>query len=87
MFYIFEAKSFNVSFKPITMEELSWNAQEAIKPGLVSALFKETLEEQEFKGKFHTIVFALLEGSAGPRRKVEEEGKLGAFYHHFGRFD
>ena len=58
-----------------------------LKPELVSALFKETLEEKEFKGKFHTMVFALLEGSAGPRRQVEEEGKLGAFYQQFGRFE
>ena len=57
-----------------------------LKPELVSTLFKETLEEKEFKGKFHTIVFALMEGSAGPRRKVEEEGKLSAFYQQFGRF-
>lgn len=58
-----------------------------LKPELVSVLFKETLEEQEFKGKFHTIVFALLEGSAGPRRKVEEDGKLSSFYQQFGRFE
>ncbi|MCR4964744.1 MAG: TIGR02452 family protein [Bacteroidales bacterium] len=56
-----------------------------LKPELVSAYFKETLEEVEFKGKFHTIAFALLEGPAGPRSKVEEEGKLGSFYKLFGR--
>lgn len=56
-----------------------------LQPELVSTLFKETLEETEFKGKFHTIAFALLEGSAGPRRKVEEEGKLASFYEQFGR--
>jgi len=56
-----------------------------LKPELVSALFNETLEEKEFKGKFHTVVFALMEGPAKPRKKVEEEGKLGAFYRHFGR--
>lgn len=56
-----------------------------LKPELVSALFKETLNEKEFKGKFHTIVFALLEGPAGPRRRVGEEGKLASFYEQFGR--
>jgi uncharacterized protein (TIGR02452 family) len=56
-----------------------------LQPELVSTLFKETLEETEFKGKFHTIAFALLEGSAGPRRKVEEEGNLASFYEQFGR--
>ena len=58
-----------------------------LKPELVSALFKKMLEEKEFKGKFHTIAFALLEGSAGPRRKVEEEGKLASFYQQFGRLE
>ena len=56
-----------------------------LQPELISTLFKETLEETEFKGKFHTIAFALLEGSAGPRRKVEEEGNLAPFYEQFGR--
>ena len=56
-----------------------------LQPELISTLFKETLEETEFKGKFHTIAFALLEGSAGPRRKVEEEGKLASFYQQFGK--
>ena len=56
-----------------------------LRPELVSALFKKILEEKEFKGKFHTIAFALLEGSAGPRRKVEEEGKLASFYQQFGK--
>ena len=58
-----------------------------LKPELVSALFKETLEEKEFKGKFHTIVFALMEGPAGKRKKVEEEGKLGSLYKAFGRWE
>ena len=58
-----------------------------LKPELVSALFKETLEETEFKGKFDTIVFALMEGPAGKRKKVEEEGKLGSFYEKFGKWE
>ena len=56
-----------------------------LRPELVAALFKETLEEKEFKGKFHTVAFALLEGPAGPRRRVEEEGKLASFYKLFGK--
>ena len=56
-----------------------------LKPELVSALFKKILEEKEFKGKFHTIVFAMLEGKAGPRKRVEEKGKLASFYEQFGR--
>lgn len=58
-----------------------------LKLELVSALFKEILDEKEFKGKFHTIVFALMEGPAGLRRRVEEEGKLGAFYEKFGKWE
>lgn len=56
-----------------------------LKPELVSALFKKILDEKEFKGKFHTIVFAMIEGNAGPRRKVEEEGRWASFYKLFGR--
>jgi len=58
-----------------------------LKPELVAALFKETLDEKEFNGKFHTVVFALLEGPARPRRKVEEEGGLASFYQLFGRLE
>ena len=56
-----------------------------LRPELVAALFKKILEEKEFKGKFHTVAFALLEGPAGPRRRVEEEGKLASFYELFGK--
>ena len=56
-----------------------------LKPELVSALFKKILDEKEFKGKFHTIVFAMIEGKAGPRRGVEENGRLASFYEQFGR--
>ena len=58
-----------------------------LKPELVSALFKKILEEKEFKGKFHTIAFALLEGPARPRRGVEENGRLASFYRAFGRWE
>jgi uncharacterized protein (TIGR02452 family) len=56
-----------------------------LKPELVADFFKQVLLEDEFHGKFHTIAFALLEGNAGPRRNVEEEGKLASFYDQFGR--
>ncbi len=56
-----------------------------LKPELVADFFKQVPQEDEFLGKFHTIAFALLEGNAGPRKKVEDEGKLAAFYEQFGR--
>ena len=39
------------------------NGHDSLVLGPVSELFKETLEEKEFKGKFHTMVFTLPEGS------------------------
>ena len=57
-----------------------------LKPELVAAFFKQVLQEDEFRGKFHMVVFALLEGKATPRRKVEEEGDFAPFYQIFGRF-
>ena len=56
-----------------------------LEPEFVAELFKQILDENEFKGKFHTIAFALLEGPAGPRRMVEEEGNMAPFYNKFGR--
>lgn len=58
-----------------------------LKPELVAAFFKQVLQEDEFRGKFHTVVFALLEGKATPRKKVEEEGDFAPFYKQFGRFN
>ncbi len=58
-----------------------------LKPELVAAFFKQVLQEDEFRGKFHTVVFALLEGKATPRKKVEEEGDFAPFYEQFGRFN
>ena len=57
-----------------------------LKPELVAKYFKQILDEVEFRGKFHTIVFAMLEGKATPRKKVEEEGDFAPFYQIFGRF-
>ena len=58
-----------------------------LKPELVARFFKQILDEDEFRGKFHTIVFAMLEGKATPRKKVEEEGDFAPFYQQFGRFE
>ena len=58
-----------------------------LKPELVAKYFKQILDEDEFRGKFHTIVFAMLEGQATPRKKVEEEGDFAPFYQIFGRFE
>ena len=58
-----------------------------LKPELVAKYFKQILDEDEFRGKFHTIVFAMLEGKATPRKKVEEEGDFAPFYQIFGRFE
>jgi uncharacterized protein (TIGR02452 family) len=57
-----------------------------LKPELVAKYFKQILDEDEFRGKFHTIVFAMLEGKATSRKKVEEEGDFAPFYQIFGRF-
>ena len=57
-----------------------------LKPELVAQYFKQILDEDEFRGKFHTIVFAMLEGKATPRKKVEEKGDFAPFYQIFGRF-
>ena len=58
-----------------------------LKPELVAKYFKQVLDEDEFRGKFHTIVFAMLEGKATPRKKVGEEGDFAPFYQQFGRFE
>ena len=57
-----------------------------LKPELVAELFHRVLQESEFKDKFHTIVFAINEGQASSRKKVEEEGKYAAFYEKFGKY-
>ena len=58
-----------------------------LKPELVARFFKQILDEDEFRGKFHTIVFAMLEGKASSRKKVEEKGDFAPFYQIFGRFE
>ena len=56
-----------------------------LKPDLVAGLFKKVLDEDEFRCKFHTVAFALLEGKATPHKKIEEEGEYAPFYQVFGR--
>ena len=58
-----------------------------LKPALVAGFFKQVLGEEEFRGKFHTVAFAMLEGKASPRNKVEEEGDFAPFYQLFGRLE
>ena len=58
-----------------------------LKPELIAKCFKQVLGEDEFRGKFHTIVFARLEGKATPCKKVEEEGDFAPIYQIFGRFE
>ena len=57
-----------------------------LKPTLVASFFNQVLVETEFRSKFHTIVFAMLEGKATPRKRVEEDGDYAPFYQLFGRF-
>lgn len=58
-----------------------------LKPELVAAYFNDVLQEEEFHGKFHTVVFAMLEGKGSARKKVEDEGDFAPFYQVFGRFE
>ncbi len=58
-----------------------------LNPKLVAEYFKQVLDEDEFRGKFHTVAFAILEGKASPRKKVEEEGEFAHFYQEFGKFE
>lgn len=58
-----------------------------LKPEIVAAYFNDVLQEEEFHGKFHTVVFAMLEGKGSARKKVEDEGDFAPFYQVFGRFE
>ncbi len=49
----------------------------------VSGLFKEVLNEPEFKNKFKVVYFAIIEGK-GSRKLVGPLGKFRAFYQDFG---
>ncbi len=55
-----------------------------VLPEDCSKLFKEVLEEPEFKSKFKKLVFAIYEGKGSSRKVVGKEGKFKAFYQIFG---
>jgi uncharacterized protein (TIGR02452 family) len=52
----------------------------------VAALFKDVMNESEFKNKFKKLVFAIYEGKDSPRRRktIGREGKFAPFYNIFG---
>jgi len=54
-----------------------------LKSSEVSKLFKEILEETEFKNKFKKIIFAIYEGKGSSRKVVGRDGKYKPFYDYF----
>ena len=54
-----------------------------LKPNEVSNLFKNILDEPEFKNKFKKIVFAIFEGKGSTRKVVGKNGKFKPFYEIF----
>ena len=55
----------------------------ALLPSAVAPLFKEVINELEFKNRFKLVVFAILER---PRRPQGYNGKFAPFYHEFGTY-
>ena len=53
----------------------------ALLPSAVAPLFREVMEEPEFKNKFRLLVFAILER---PRRPQGFDGHFAPFYREFG---
>ena len=56
-----------------------------LKSEEVSKLFKEILEETEFKNKFKVIAFAIYEGQGSKRKVVGRNGKFKPFYDMFSK--
>ena len=56
-----------------------------LKKDEVSNLFKNILEEPEFKNKFKKIVFAIFEGKCSTRKVVGKNGKFKPFYDNFAK--
>lgn len=56
-----------------------------LKSEEVSKLFKEILEETEFKNKFKVIAFAIYEGQGSKRKVVGRNGKFKPFYDIFDK--
>ena len=52
----------------------------------VANLFREVLDEPEFKNRFKKLVFAIYEGKPSPRRDlIGRDGKYAPFYEIFGK--
>ena len=53
----------------------------------VASLFRDILDEPEFKNRFKKIVFAIYEGKPSPRRRepIGRDGKYAPFYEIFGK--
>ena len=53
----------------------------------VAGLFRDVLNEPEFKNRFEKLVFAIYEGKPSPRRRepIGREGKFAPFYEIFGK--
>ncbi len=53
----------------------------------VAALFRDVLNESEFRNKFMKLVFAIYEGKPSPRRRepIGRDGKFAPFYEIFGK--
>ena len=53
----------------------------------VASLFRDVLNEPEFKNRFKKIVFAIYEGKPSPRRRepIGRDGKYAPFYEIFGK--
>ena len=51
-----------------------------LKSDNVSLLFKEVLEEDEFKNIFKVVAFAIYEGKGSSRRIIGKDGKFKTFY-------
>ena len=54
-------------------------------PSEVSALFEETLKEEEFDGAFKKVVFAIFEGKGKRGRITGKDGWFGPFYERFAK--
>ncbi|MBQ8448839.1 MAG: TIGR02452 family protein [Clostridia bacterium] len=51
----------------------------------VAALFRDVMNEPEFKNRFKKLIFAIYEGKPSPRKPhIEAEGKFAPFYKIFG---
>jgi nicotinate (nicotinamide) nucleotide adenylyltransferase len=53
----------------------------------VAGLFRDVLNEPEFKNRFKKLVFAIYEGKPSPRRRepIGRDGKFAPFYEIFGK--